>query len=173
MSTPLRAIESPELTASEAFQRALDVAAEHADDVDRRGRFPSEAVEALRSAGALGWGVPLEYGGAGAGIDDLADATFELSRRCSATGMIFAMHQIQIASIVRHLADSLWFRNYLRRVVREQRLIASATSEVGVGGDMRKSIAAVTPVAEFVGQSRPVRKEGLDDFLRRPRRRST
>ncbi len=146
MSTPLRAIELPELAGSKAFRRAVDIAAEHADDVDRQARFPSEAVAALRSAGALGWGVPLELGGAGAGIDDLADATFELSRRCSATGMIFAMHQIQVASIVRHMADSLWFRNYLKRVVREQRLIASATSEVGVGGDMRKSIAAVVPV---------------------------
>ena len=145
MSTPLRAIELPELTASDAFQRALGLADEHAADVDRQGRFPSEAVAALRAAGALGWVVPPEYGGAGAGIDDLADATSELSRRCSATGMIFAMHQIQVASIVRHMEDSYWFRNYLKRVVREQRLIASATSEVGVGGDMRKSIAAITP----------------------------
>src|SRR5579863_6372875 len=101
MSTPLRAIELPELTGSDAFQRAVGIADEHAADVDRQGRFPSEAVTALRAAGALGWGVPPEYGGAGAGIDDLADATFELSRRCSATGMIFAMHQIQVASIVR------------------------------------------------------------------------
>jgi acyl-CoA dehydrogenase len=152
MSTPLRAIELPELTASDAFQRGLSVAAEHADDVDRQGRFPSEALAALRNAGALSWGVPLEYGGASAGIDDLADATFELSRRCSATGMIFAMHQIQVASIVRHMADSRWFRSYLKRLAGEQRLIASATSEVGVGGDMRKSIAAVTPVPDSAGE---------------------
>jgi acyl-CoA dehydrogenase len=124
------------------------MAAQHAEDVDRRGRFPSEAVEALRAAGALGWGVPWEYGGAGAKIDVLAGATFELARRCSASGMIFAMHQIQIASIVRHLANSLWFKDYLRRVVREQRLIASATSEVGVGGDMRRSVAALETLAD-------------------------
>src|SRR5437762_281620 len=113
MSAPLRAIALPELATSEPFQQALIVAAEHADDVDRQGRFPAEAVAALRSAGALSWGIPLEYGGAGAGIDDLADATLEVSRRCAATGMIFAMHQIQVASIVRHMADSLWFRDYL------------------------------------------------------------
>src|SRR6266478_3459747 len=134
MSAPQRAIEALAPAASEEFQRALEIAGQHADDVDRRGRFPSEAVDALRSAGALGWGVPREYGGAGAGIDDLANATFELSRRCSATGMVFAMHQIQIASIARHLGSSEWFKNYLRRVAAEQRLIASATSEVGVGG---------------------------------------
>ena len=146
MSAPSRAVELPELAAAEPFQQAMIVAAEHADDVDRQGRFPAEAVAALRTAGALSWAVPREYGGAGAGIDDLAEATLELSRRCAATGMIFAMHQIQVASIVRHMADSLWFRDYLERLAREQRLIASATSEVGLGGDMRKSIAAVTPV---------------------------
>jgi acyl-CoA dehydrogenase len=177
MSTPLRAVESPELTASEAFQRALSIAAEHAADVDREGRFPSEAVAALRSAGALGWGVPLEYGGTGAGIDDLADATFQLSRCCSATGMIFAMHQLQIASIARHMAESLWFKNYLKRVVREQRLIASATSEVGVGGDMRKSIAAVTPVSNSADNLIQFKKKAstisygahADDLLTTPR----
>jgi acyl-CoA dehydrogenase len=133
------------LTASEAFHRALEIATQNAEDVDRRARYPSEAVDALRAAGALGWYVPLSYGGAGAPIDELADATFELSRRCAATGMVFAMHQIQVACIVRHLANSVWFENYLRRLVREQRLIASATSEVGVGGDVRRSIAAIQP----------------------------
>jgi acyl-CoA dehydrogenase len=62
--------------------------------------------------------------------------------------MVFAMHQIQVACIVRHLANSVWFENYLRRLVREQRLIASATSEVGVGGDVRRSIAAIQPAAD-------------------------
>ncbi len=136
------------LTTSEAFEKVLSIAAQNADDVDRDARFPAEAITALRAAGALGWYVPREYGGAGASLDDLTEATLELSRRCAATGMIFAMHQIQVASIVRHLANSLWFANYLRRLVREQRLIASATSEMGVGGDLRKSIAAIEPASD-------------------------
>ena len=124
---------------------------QNAEDVDRRARFPSEAVDALRAAGALGWHVPRNFGGAGAPIDELADATFELSRQCAATGMVFAMHQIQVACIVRHAENSVWFENYLRRLVREQRLIASATSEVGVGGDVRKSIAAIQPATDSSG----------------------
>jgi acyl-CoA dehydrogenase len=60
--------------------------------------------------------------------------------------MVFAMHQIQIATIVRHSADAPWFQGYLRDVAREQRLVASVTSEVGTGGDLGKSIAAVTPM---------------------------
>lgn len=127
------------------FREALEIAAVHAAQVDAEARFPSEAITALRTAGALGWAVPVECGGGGAGIDELASAAFELARRCASTGMIFAMHQIQVASIVRHMGSSVWFADYLRRVVLEQRLIASATSEVGVGGDVRRSIAAVVP----------------------------
>ncbi len=134
--------------ASEAFQKVLQIAAQNADDVDLRGRFPREAVDALRSSGALGWHVPPAYGGASAHIEDLADATFELSRRCASTGMIFAMHQIQVASIVRHKANSSWFESYLRLLVSERRLIASATSELGVGGDLRRSIAALEPASD-------------------------
>jgi acyl-CoA dehydrogenase len=148
MSPQQEAVAAEGLTASEAFQHALEIAAQNADDVDRRARFPSESLDTLRSAGALGWCVPRCYGGASAQIDELADATFELSRRCAATGMVFAMHQIQVACIVRHLANSVWFENYLRRLVREQRLIASATSEVGVGGDVRRSIAAIQPATD-------------------------
>lgn len=132
---------------SSEFREALKLAAQHADDVDRRGRFPSEAVEALRSCGALAWLVPADLGGAGMSIEALAEATFELSRRCAATGMIFAMHQIQVASIVRHKADSAWFDRYLRLLIADGRLIASATSEIGIGGDLRRSIAALEPVS--------------------------
>jgi acyl-CoA dehydrogenase len=142
--SPQQVIQA-DLLSSQAFRQTLETAAGHADDVDRRGRFPSEAMEALRAAGALGWAVPRECGGPGAGIDVLAQATYELSRRCSAAGMVFAMHQIQVASIARHMEGSAWLADYLRGVAGEQRLIASATSEVGVGGDLRRSIAAIQP----------------------------
>jgi acyl-CoA dehydrogenase len=58
--------------------------------------------------------------------------------------MVFAMHQIQVACLVDHRAGGDWFDEYLREVVAEQRLIASITSEVGTGGDMGRSIAAVS-----------------------------
>ena len=55
------------------------------------------------------------------------------------------MHHIQLLTIVRHLDRDSWFESYLRRQVAEGRLIASVTSEIGTGGDMARSIAAVTP----------------------------
>jgi acyl-CoA dehydrogenase len=56
--------------------------------------------------------------------------------------MIYAMHQIQAACIVRH-GNSDWHRGFLARLASEQLLLASATSEAGVGGDVRSSICAI------------------------------
>ncbi|HEX4010830.1 MAG TPA: acyl-CoA dehydrogenase family protein [Solirubrobacteraceae bacterium] len=123
---------------------ADEVARAHADEVDRDARFPIEAVSALRDARALSALVPPQYGGGGASLGAIAQACFELGRRCSATAMVFAMHQIQVATIVRHL-EGAWFEGYLRELARDQRLIASITSEIGTGGDMSRSIAPVRP----------------------------
>jgi acyl-CoA dehydrogenase len=124
---------------------ADEVAATAADDVDREARFPIEAIDALRGAGALSAAVPEALGGGGATLQTIARCCFELGRRCSSTAMVFAMHQIQVLTIARHLDGAPWFEGYLREVHQEQRLIASATSEVGTGGDMSRSIAAATP----------------------------
>jgi acyl-CoA dehydrogenase len=128
-------------------QIADDVAAPNADSVDREARFPSEAVEALRGERALSAFVPTELGGGGVSLETIAAACFELGRRCGASAMVFAMHQIKVVSVVRHLAEAPWFEDYLRDLAAEQRLIASVTSEIGTGGDMGRSVAAVTPAA--------------------------
>ncbi len=127
---------------------ADEVAAAHADDVDREARFPAETIAALRDAGALAALVPADLGGADIAFESVAAACFELGRRCGASAMVFAMHQIQVASIVRHHGDSAWFADYLRGLVSEPRLIASATSEVGTGGDMGRSVATVEAGAD-------------------------
>ncbi len=127
---------------------ADEVAAPDAEAVDRDARFPAEAIEALRAEQALSAFIPIEFGGHGVAFETIATACFELGRRCGATAMVFAMHQIQVVSIVRHLKDAPWFEDYLKAVSREQRLIASVTSEIGTGGDMGRSVAALTPAED-------------------------
>jgi len=127
---------------------AEDIAGPHADEVDREARFPAETLAALREERALSALIPGELGGEGVSFPVIAGACLTLGRRCAASAMVFAMHQIQVASIVRHLEDAPWFESYLRDVASEQRLIASVTSEVGTGGDMGKSVAAVTPLPD-------------------------
>jgi acyl-CoA dehydrogenase len=86
--------------------------------------------------------VPTDLGGAGASITQVAAAVEELGRHCASTAMIYAMHQIQVASIVRH-GDSAWMRDYLAQVAEHELLLASATTETGIGGDVRSSSCAV------------------------------
>ncbi len=168
-------VEPDGLLIAAARRIADEVAAPHADDVDVRARFPVEAFDALREERALSALVPEALGGGGASFEAVAEACFELGRRCGATGLAFAMHQIQVATIVRHLDSAPWFEGYLRDLASEQRLIASATSEVGTGGDTGRSIAAV--VAEDDGscsfeKRAPTVSYGAhaDDFLTTLRR---
>ena len=124
---------------------ARDVAAVNADDVDRSARFPVETIDALREQRVLSAFVPTEYGGGGVCLETLAKCCLDLGRYCGASAMVFAMHQIQVVTIVRHLRRDPWFEQYLSKLASEQRLIASVTSEIGTGGDMGRSIAALTP----------------------------
>jgi acyl-CoA dehydrogenase len=131
---------------------AQEVAGPNSVAVDRDARFPAETVAALREQHALSAFIPTELGGGGVSFEAIAAACFELGRHCGASAMVFAMHQIQVATIVRHLDDAPWFESYLRNVVAQQRLIASVTSEMGTGGDMARSIASVDPAGDGVGR---------------------
>lgn len=111
--------------------------------VDRDARFPHETFAALKDEGLLSAAVPNELGGLGCSLGELAAMCTVLGEACASTAMIFAMHQIQVFCLVRHGLELPFFRAYLAGLVRQQWLVASGTSEVGVGGDLRSSIAAV------------------------------
>jgi len=53
------------------------------------------------------------------------------------------MHQIQVACVLLHHRNVEWQRNFLRRIARDQLLLASATTEAGIGGDLSRSSCAV------------------------------
>jgi acyl-CoA dehydrogenase len=57
--------------------------------------------------------------------------------------MVLAMHHIQVACLVHHGLASPTLRSYLSDLAEQQLLIASVTSEVGIGGDMRSSACAL------------------------------
>ncbi|MDI1285057.1 MAG: acyl-CoA/acyl-ACP dehydrogenase [Reyranella sp.] len=121
----------------------VEIAARHADDVDARGRFPKEALAALKDRQLLGIMVPESEGGVGAGIAEVVSICHALGRSCASTAMIYAMHQIQVACVVHHAAGNPWHRTFMKRLAEDQFLLGSATSEVGVGGDLRSSICAI------------------------------
>lgn len=143
MSQPTRL--SPQLPALLEGLHGIgrDIIAPHAAEVDRDARFPHEAYAALKQQKLLSCYVPVEYGGMGLNISDLSQICEVLGQYCGSTAMIFAMHQIQVGCIVHHALESEFFRGYAREMVEHQYLIASATTELGIGGDVRSSLCAV------------------------------
>jgi acyl-CoA dehydrogenase len=127
---------------------AADVAAQHAANVDEKARFPEEAIVELRDCGLLSACAPRDVGGSGLCVKDLTVIARGLARACASTAMIWSMHQGQLASLCRYGGADGFLRDLAQQVAAEQWLIASATSEVGIGGDLRKSRAALEPVAD-------------------------
>jgi len=118
-------------------------AAAEVEKVDCEARFPHKAIDAARQERLLGVQIPIEFGGEGASISDIADMCYTFGRACASTAMIFAMHQTKVACLVRHGAGSSWHETLMRRVAAEQMLLASSTTEGHNGGNIRFSSAAV------------------------------
>lgn len=121
---------------------ADEVAGPAAADVDEQARFPIETIDALRADGLLAALVPTEFGGPGATIAEVCQGMIALGRRCASSAMVVAMHHSQVACLVRHGRNDL-LQGYLRELAEHQYLLASATTEVGTGGDVRSSVCAL------------------------------
>jgi acyl-CoA dehydrogenase len=124
-------------------ERVAAIAAAHADTADREASFPREAIAAARAERLLGVMVPPGLGGEGADLSDVVDICYRLGRACSATAMIYAMHQIMVACLVRHRKGDPWHERLLRRLCAEQLLLASSTTEARGGGNVRSSEAPI------------------------------
>ena len=88
-------------------------------------------------------GLPRDCGGLGCTVSELAQMCSELGKGCASTGLIFAMHQVQALCVARHSTSSAFLQALVKQMAKEQWLLASATSEVGIDGDIRSSIAAL------------------------------
>ena len=134
------------LETADLVERARRVGLEsvqpNAVDVDKHARFPVETITALREARLLSALVPTEFGGAGASLRTVSEIVAVVARHCSSSALIYAMHQSQVACLVRHAQqDSV--REALRAIADGELLVASATTEIGIGGDVRSSTCAV------------------------------
>jgi acyl-CoA dehydrogenase len=126
--------------------RAIVAAAEaarHAETVDGDARFPSEALAALKELRLLGLFIAPGLGGEGASVGDVADACYAIGRACASAGLMYAMHQINVACLVRHSGGNGWQERLQRDIAEKQLLLASSTTEGSRGGDIRSSEAAV------------------------------
>ena len=144
ISTPGAQILSTGTGAYSARARvAAEAAAQHAAAVDSAARFPAEAFAEIRKQRLLGIMVPPALGGEGATVAEVADICFILGQACASTALIFAMHQIKMACIIRHAKGSAALERILKQIAGEQLLMASSTTEGQAGGNVRSSEAAI------------------------------
>lgn len=140
-------------------EQVLPVAAASADSVDLQGRFPAETFASLKANRLMGVMIPTQFGGEGLSILQVADLCSALSQVCASSALIYAMHYIKASSLVFHGPGSAWHENFMVRVSQEQLLLGSATTEAGIGGDLRNSICAVERYGEGANQTFVLRKD--------------
>lgn len=100
--------------------------APHAERHDRDGTFVTEAFQILREEGYLALAVPVELGGMGATIGQVASAQAEMARHCPSTALAVAMHlHITLFATWRYRREMPGAEAMLRRVVDERILLVS------------------------------------------------
>jgi alkylation response protein AidB-like acyl-CoA dehydrogenase len=77
---------------SDRLEPVLDVARQHAKEVDASAEFPVDAVDALRRSGLLGLTLPGQHGGLGGGPEALVQVVSGLASVCGSTAMVYLMH---------------------------------------------------------------------------------
>lgn len=84
----------------DALTRVIrDVVGPRADEIDRTGAFPRDAIDALQQAGVLGWCSATEVGGGGGGLGTAAEVVERLAEACASTAMVVMMHYAATAVI--------------------------------------------------------------------------
>jgi alkylation response protein AidB-like acyl-CoA dehydrogenase len=126
--------------------RAIDEAvAPSALDVDAKGRFPTESIEALRSEGILGLTMPAALGGGGASLADAVAVVSRLAEVCGSTAMVVLMHYAASAVLAGHGDEKV-----TRAIAEGRHLSTLAFSEVGSRHHFWSPISTATAVGEGV-----------------------
>ena len=146
-----------ELERAHVVDSVLPALAAKAVEADRTGQFPMEHVATLSEAGLLGLTVPVEYGGLGGGLRDLAAATFAMGTACASTSLAYFFQcsgssrgLLPLAAVDAGLfpddeVDTVraFGERVLRRMGEERRWVANFASE-----SVRTKGAAVTIATE-------------------------
>ena len=154
---------------------ATDVAAKHAETVDREGVFPRAAMDALAAEGLLGVLSAREVGGMGLTIGAAAFAVERLARECGSTAMVLTMHYAGTAVLEKHgpvdVRRAIASGRHLSTLAfsesgsRSHFWAPTSTAARGAGGriilNAQKSwITAAGQATAYVWSSRPVEADG-------------
>jgi alkylation response protein AidB-like acyl-CoA dehydrogenase len=105
-----------------------------AADVDGKGRFPQEALDALTGVGLHAVHIPESYGGEGADALATVIVIEEVARACAASSLIPAVNKLGTVPLLLSASEELKQR-YLPPVARGEAMFSYALSEAGAGSD--------------------------------------
>lgn len=109
--------------------------APHAEKHDREGTFPRENLKKLAGEGLMGVVIPEEWGGLGLSYRHYVTAIEEISRACSSTGVLMAVHNSVATYPIYHWGSEHLKEKYLRDLATGRKLGAFALTEPQAGSD--------------------------------------
>ena len=143
---------------AESARLAVEVLKPAADAIDESRSFPRKALSQLGNQGLLGLMVAKEFGGAGAGLWDMAMVLEQLAQGCSSTAMVVLMHYCATA-VLSATAPAALKQSVLPAIVRGDHLSTLAFSEAGSGGHF------YFPVSQARRQDGKVTLDALKSFV--------
>ncbi len=126
--------EEHELLRKTVRELAEDIIAPAAADVDERGRFPQEALDALNAAGLSAVHIPEAYGGEGADALATVIVIEEVARVCGSSSLIPAVNKLGTVPVLLSGSEELKQR-FLAPVARGEAMFSYCLSEAGAGSD--------------------------------------
>ncbi len=106
-----------------------------AAQIDASGEFPADTIKKLAELGLLSMTIPEKYGGAAFDFLSLAIAIEEISRGCSSTGVITAVHNTLAAWPIVNWGTEEQKEKYLPRMASGELLGAFGLTEANAGSD--------------------------------------
>lgn len=123
-------------TANDIARELGPVFARRADERTDEDQFVADNFASLKEAGLVEAGVPVELGGGGADVDELAAMLRTLGYHCGSTALAFSMHTHQVA-----IPAWRWTHQkaapaepLLRRIVKERILLLSSGGSDWIAG---------------------------------------
>ena len=90
--------------------------------------------------------MPESLGGGGASLVEMVAAVRAIATHCASSALVLAMHCIEVYNLARHgSTDGL--RALASEISADGLLLANANSEVGIGGDVSRSLCFVDTTA--------------------------
>lgn len=127
---------------TETIVEILPLLKENSRKADNDNSFVTDNLLLLKKRGCMNFLIPSEFGGYGGSLNELIEISKILGSACLSTGMIWAMHNQQLACIINHASKD--FKNtFFKKIVEGNYYLGSAITE---SGKSESILAALAPL---------------------------